>query len=86
MVTQLLLVQSFKVRVLVGLLKNKDMKVVKIGMLVVGVLLMTGLLVPYIIKGLFWLILQGMKSPLEATIILTTFLTFYIIGMNKNNK
>ena len=26
MVTQLLLVQSFKVRVLVGLLKNKDMK------------------------------------------------------------
>ena len=62
------------------------MKVVKIGMLVVGVLLMTGLLVPYIIKGLFWLILQGMKSPLEATIILTTFLTFYIIGMNINNK
>jgi len=55
-------------------------------MLVVGVLLMTGLLVPYIIKGFFWLILQGMKSPLEATIILTTFLTFYIIGMNKNNK
>jgi energy-converting hydrogenase Eha subunit F len=86
MVTQLLLVQSFKVRVLVGLLKNKEMKVVKIGMLVVGVLLMTGLLVPYIIKGFFWLILQGMKSPLEATIILTTFLTFYIIGMNKNNK
>ena len=86
MVTQLLLVQSFKVRVLVGLLKNKDMKVVKIGMLVVGVLLMTGLLVPYMIKGLFWVLLQGMKSPLEATIILTTFLTFYIIGMNKNNK
>ena len=86
MVTQLLLVQSFKVRVLVGLLKNKDMKVVKIGLMVVGILLMTGLLVPYIIKGLFWLLLQGMKSPLEATIILTTFLTFYIIGMNKNNK
>ena len=86
MVTQLLLVQSFKVRVLVGLLKNKDMKVVKIGLMVVGVLLMTGLLVPYIIKGLFWLLLQGMKSPLEATIILTTFLTFYIIGMNINNK
>jgi len=62
------------------------MKVVKIGLMVVGVLLMIGLLVPYIIKGLFWLILQGMKSPLEATIILTTFLTFYIIGMNKNNK
>ena len=86
MVTQLLLVQSFKVRVLVGLLKNKDMKVVKIGMLVVGVLLMTGLLVPYIIKGLFYVLLQGMKSPLEATIILTTFLTFYIIGMNKNKN
>jgi len=62
------------------------MKVVKIGMLVVGVLLITGLLVPYIIKGLFWVILQGMKSPLEATIILTTFLTFYIIGMNKNKN
>ena len=86
MVTQLLLVQSFKVRVLVGLLKNKDMKVVKIGLMVVGILLMTGLLVPYTIKGFFWLLLQGMKSPLEATIILTTFLTFYIIGMNINNK
>ena len=62
------------------------MKVVKIGLMVVGVLLMIGLLVPYTIKGLFWILLQGMKSPLEATIILTTFLTFYIIGMNINNK
>jgi hypothetical protein len=62
------------------------MKVVKIGLMVVGILLMTGLLVPYTIKGFFWLLLQGMKSPLEATIILTTFLTFYIIGMNINNK
>ena len=62
------------------------MKVVKIGMLVVGVLLMTGLLVPYMIKGLFYVLLQGMKSPLEATIILTSFLTFYIIGMNKNKN
>ena len=62
------------------------MKSIKIGLMVVGVLLITGLLVPYIIKGFFWILLQGMKSPLEATIILATFLTFYIIGMNINNK
>ena len=62
------------------------MKVVKISLAVVGVLLMTGLLVPPLIRGFFWVLLQGMKNPLEATIILSTLLTFYIIGMNKNNK
>jgi len=62
------------------------MKVVKISLAVVGVLLMIGLLVPQLIRGLFWVLLQGMKSPLEATIILSTFLTFYIIGINKADK
>jgi len=47
---------------------------------------MIGLLVPQLIRGLFWVLLQGMKSPLEATIILSTFLTFYIIGINKADK
>jgi len=57
------------------------MKAIKISLVVVGVLLMTGLLVPQLIRGFFWLLLQGMKNPLEATIILSTLLTFYIIGI-----
>ena len=62
-------------------INKEDMKAIKISLVVVGVLLMTGLLVPQLIRGFFWLLLQGMKNPLEATIILSTLLTFYIIGI-----
>ena len=65
------------------------MREIKIGLIVTVVLILGGLIVPQIIRGLVYLLGVGMKNPKESVILLSVALSFYSLGLylgNKKNK
>ena len=57
------------------------MREIKIGLIVTVVLILGGLIVPQIIRGLVYLLGLGMKNPKESVILLSVGLVGYILGL-----
>ena len=65
------------------------MREIKIGLIVTAVLILGGLIVPQIIRGLVYLLGLGMRNPKETVILLSVGLVGYMLGLylgNKKNK
>jgi hypothetical protein len=65
------------------------MREIKIGLIVTAVLILGGLIVPQIIRGLVYLLGLGIKNPKETVILLSVGLASYSLGLylgNKKNK
>ena len=62
------------------------MREIKIGLIVTVVLILGGLIVPQIIRGLVYLLGLGMKNPKESVILLLVGLAGFILGLYMANK
>lgn len=62
------------------------MREIKIGLIVTAVLILGGLIVPQIIRGLVYLLGLGMRNPKETVILLSVGLVGYILGLYMANK
>jgi hypothetical protein len=62
------------------------MREIKIGLIVTAVLILGGLIVPQIIRGLVYLLGLGMKNPKESVILLSVGLVGYILGLYMAKK
>lgn len=62
------------------------MREIKIGLIVTAVLILGGLIVPQIIRGLIYLLGLGMKNPKETVVLLSVGLVGYILGLYMANK
>ena len=62
------------------------MREIKIGLIVTAVLILGGLIVPQIIRGLVYLLGLGMRNPKQTVILLSVGLAGYILGLYMANK
>ena len=62
------------------------MREIKIGLIVTAVLILGGLIVPQIIRGIFYLLGLGMRNPKETVILLSVAISSYSLGLYLGNK
>lgn len=53
---------------------------------ILGLLVLAGVVVPAIIRGFFYILLQMMKFPLESLVITLIFLSAYSLGVYLGEK